>query len=177
MYDDTDVHCDTLHSLFKYISVDTTIPVINRALSKYDIIIIDEISQVSVDMFHHITGTIDKVIPRPILFLSGDFAQQQPLITLGTRTTTTKNIFSCQHCTSCMIKFHLSCQHRIHDDLFSHFLQAIRYDYPSDEVLTLVTSDRVFCLDSSIDANIYDTLTKKHPDSVILTMTKKFLLG
>ena len=78
------MHCDTLHSLFKYLSVDTTIPVINWALFKYDIIINDEISKVSVDIFHHITGTINKVIPCPILLLSGDFAQKQPLITLGT---------------------------------------------------------------------------------------------
>ena len=75
---DGDVHCDTLHSLFCFSDTPENCRY-NWTLNQYDVICIDEISQVSVPLFKHIMSTLSKLFVRPLVLLSGDFAQQQPL--------------------------------------------------------------------------------------------------
>ena len=84
LYSDA-ITCDTSHSIFQFISHATTLYSINSHLSQYDVIFIDEISQVS-----------------------GDFCQQQPLATKNGKTIQAKNIFSCQHCRSHVLTFTLT---------------------------------------------------------------------
>ena len=75
---DGDVHCDTLHSLFCFSDTPENCRY-NWTLNQYDVICIDEISEVSVPLFKHIMSTLSKLFVRPLVLLSGDFAQQQPL--------------------------------------------------------------------------------------------------
>ena len=107
LYSDA-VTCDTIHSIFQFKSHATTVSSINSHLSQYDVIFIDEISQVSVALFHHLINTINVLNRRPILVHCCDFCQQQPLATKNGKTIQAKNILSCQHCHSHVLTFTLT---------------------------------------------------------------------
>eukprot|EP00795_Rhopilema_esculentum_P003594 gene3594-12991_t len=171
IYDD-DVHCDTVHSLFTYQTMNEKTPSINWMLSQYDVIFIDEISQVSTDIFHHIIKTFEKLIRRPILILSGDFAQQQPIGNRAGKTTTLPNIQSCHHCMSHVVTFQLRGQYRTQDSRLVEILHHIRYDYPTDNILHELTDGRILSNSTVVDDSIYNIL-KNFPDAIILTMTRR----
>ncbi len=59
-FDDT-VHCDTVHSLLLYRQNCEQENQFNYMLSLYDVIFIDEMSQISTDIFHHIIQSVQKV--------------------------------------------------------------------------------------------------------------------
>jgi ATP-dependent exoDNAse (exonuclease V) alpha subunit len=69
--------------------VDRSIPLsINWELSRYDVIVIDEISMISEDIFEHILSTFQRLIFRPVLVLAGDGGQQQPFTQIEGRSKT-----------------------------------------------------------------------------------------
>ena len=75
------LHVILFTEFFQFKRVATTVSSINSQLSQYDVIFIDEILQVSVDLFHHVISTINVLNRCPILVLCGDFCQHQPLAT------------------------------------------------------------------------------------------------
>ena len=132
---------------------------INSYLSVYDVILIDEISQVSKELFHHVT-TLTTLSSRPILVLSGDFCQHQPLATKNNKNVQTENILSCNHCMSYVIRFTLSQQYRIEDDFLLQFLHHIRYDAPTKDMVDKLCRDRILCHTGTVTENVYEHLKK-----------------
>ena len=166
------VTCDAVHSLFLVQSHHSTTPEVNWLLSQYDIIFIDEISQISVTIFHHIIATLEKLDRRPLLVLCGDFAQQQPIATVNSRTRQVPNILSCHHCMSYTQKFTMTQQYRVQDQELLNFLHHIRYAPPTEEMLQHLCEGRTLSPSSEITAAIYSKL-QLHPDALIITMTRK----
>ncbi len=76
------VVCDTVHSLFHYQRNHEHDNNYIVMLANLDVIFIDEISQISTEIFHHIIANLDKLMQRPVLMLSGDFALKQPIGTV-----------------------------------------------------------------------------------------------
>ena len=85
-YEDS-VTCDTLHGLFKFSCNEHEVSHINRNIAMFDIMFIDEVSKISESMFHHIINCIERVIRPPVVVMSGDFAQQQPIATVNAHNT------------------------------------------------------------------------------------------
>ena len=166
-----EVHCDTLHSLFFFSETSETCSY-NWALNKYDVICIDEISQVSVPLFHHILLTLSKLFVRPLILLSGDFAQQQPLGTVNSRTTTLPNILSDRAIMDNIIRFNLSSQFRCADNELMAFLDIIRVRTPTASELDNIMDGRVLLSDLSTERDVCREL-KKFPAHIVLTMTNK----
>lgn len=104
------VTCGTLHSLFKFSGSDNETPQINWSIAMFGVIFIDEVSQVSVLMFHHIISTIERVIRCLIVIMCSDFAQQQPIATVNAHATQEDNITSCTHCMLYVNKLTLTTQ-------------------------------------------------------------------
>ena len=167
------VVCDTLHSVFKVKCHDHTSSTINSSLCRYDAIFIDEVSQVSTEMFHHIINTISVLAPRPLLVLCGDFCQQQPLITRHIQTVQGEQIVTSHHCMSYVQRFTMTQQHRVTDDALVEILNHIRYDIPPSCMLETLSKDRVLLgHEEHVTNKIYEQL-EKLPDSLVLTVTRR----
>ena len=166
------VTCDTIHSLFFFKCHSNMSSSVNSSLSLYDVIFIDEISQVSKDLFHHVIHTLSILSRRPILILCGDFCQQQPLSTRNNKTVQAENIMSCSHCISYLVRFTLSQQHRIQDDILLNFLHYIRYDVPTQDMIDKLCKDRILSDSDILQDNLYNIL-KPFPDSLVLTVTRR----
>ena len=154
-----EVTCDTIHGVFLFKCNAKMSSSINSYLSVYDVILIDEISQVSKELFHHVT-TLTTLSSRPILVLSGDFCQHQPLATNNNKNVQTENILSCNHCMSYVIRFTLSQQYRIEDDFLLQFLQHIRYDAPTKDMVDKLCRDCILCHTGTVTENVYEHLKK-----------------
>ena len=121
---DDSVTSDTLHSLFMY-SDTPDMSRHNLSLGQYDIVFIDEVSQISVALFSHIMCTLSKIFIRPLAVLSGDFAQQQPIATIDTVTKEVPNISTNPTIMEHIVTFELSTQFRCTDNVLLHFLEKI----------------------------------------------------
>ena len=69
-----DINSETVNVSFRF-PVEDAPPTINWELSKYDLIIIDEISMIPDVIFKHICKTLNL---RPVVIICGDAGQQQP---------------------------------------------------------------------------------------------------
>ena len=65
----------------------------NLALTHFDLIIVDEVSMVSLEIFHHFLYTLASLPRRPLVIFSGDKAQKQPIATVGNRIMQVPSIF------------------------------------------------------------------------------------
>ena len=164
--------CDTLHSLFKFSSNEHEVSQINWNIAIFDTIFIDEVSQISVAMFHHIINCIDCVIRRPIVVMSVDFAQQRPTATVNARTTQVSNITSCRHCMSYVNKMNLTIQHHSNDNYLLDFLQHICYYRPTVDMLSAIMEGCVLSQHNDVNHSIYDQL-RLHPVATALTITRR----
>ena len=163
---------NTIHSIFFNNCSATSSTSINPYLSVYDVIFIDEISQVSVDLFHHVVQSLSALPKRPILILCGDFCQQQPLTTRNHRTVETSNILSCGHCMSSVLRFTLVHQYRINDDCLLAFLQHIRSALPTQAMIDALCKDRVLWHSEKVDDTVYSVL-RNYPDYIVLTVSRR----
>jgi len=90
---DTSIDCNTIHSSFN-VPIDHTPPQVNFLLANYDVIFLDEVSMVPKSIFHHILQTLQQLSTRPVVVISGDPYQQQPIETVNNRIVQTTNIYN-----------------------------------------------------------------------------------
>lgn len=139
------IKTETIHSMFK-ISID---PLqknsINWQLSFFDVLFIDEISQISRESFDHMVKTINLIPIKPVIMMSGDFSQQQPLSTVQGKVKQVSSIKDYQIFVQRATKFNLHEQFRIRDNILLHFLQAIRHYKPTETILRHIQKDRILC--------------------------------
>ncbi len=115
---------------------------------------IDEISQVSIEVLHHIISTVDKIISRLIVVICGDYAQQQPFSTVNNVNKQDSNISTCEHCLSFVKKVTLTTQHRTNDAHLISFLQHIRFYMPTVEMLSTIMDGRILVPNAVIDSSL-----------------------
>ena len=169
MYGDT-LTTDTVHATFNIpYSVDGK-PSINWELCFHDVIFIDEISQLSIHVYRRILTTLNVLPVRPVLFLCGDFCQQQPLQTIAGKTTQAQNIQTQQELMNECCKLELTSQFRVEDNYLLSFLNHIRHWQPSTAQLQRLHGTRVICEDNVTDTHIIAAATA-NPNALFLTVS------
>lgn len=166
------VDIDTIHAAFRY-PVDPTLqPIINWALSQYDLIVLDEISMVPLSIAQHIFQTIGQIAIRPILLVSGDEAQQQPFEGPAGATCDVPSMFQHPRLIAFHVSFTLTNQHRCTDPAFIDFLNFIRHWTPSQHNLQIfqhgIVVNNTGC---PTDDDIISTY-QQHPHAMFITMSR-----
>ena len=76
------VECDTVYTMF-HVPVGDGRPAVNWALSLFDIIILDKVSQVSLCIMEHVIHSVDMLPKSTLLICVGDKYQTQPRVTVN----------------------------------------------------------------------------------------------
>ena len=166
-----EVSCETVHSSFTIPVSPTESPKINWSLSRFDLIIIDELSMISETIFQHVLMTVSKLLFRPVFVLSGDGAQQQPFTREATRIIPVTNPLNNSQFVSSTYHFHLTEQHRVEDQAYLNFLNHIRHWVPTQNELDDIQRDRVICPDNIFNADKIMQMFLAHADISVLTFT------
>lgn len=166
-----EVTCDTVHSSFTIPVSSTEAPKINWSLSRFDLIVIDELSMISEKIFQHILLSFSKLLFRPVLLLSGDGAQQQPFAHEGTRIIPVSNPLNNRQFVSSTYHFHLNEQHRVEDRNYLNFLNHIRQWVPTQSVLDEVQAGRVICPDGILNSDNIIQMFHHNPNITVLAFT------
>ncbi len=95
---------------------------------------------------------------RPVVILSGDFAQQQPIGTVDGLTKQVPSITTCSHCMSYVNLVRLTEQFRTKCPRLLSFLHHIRYQKPTVDMLNNIFEERILCTEECVDETIYDSL-------------------
>ena len=168
---DDSVTSDTLHSLFMY-SDTPDMSKHNWSVGQYDIVFIDEVSQISVPLFSHIMCTLSKLFVRPRVVLSGDFAQQQPIAAIDTVTKEMPNISKNPTIMEHIVTFELPTQFRCTDNELLHFQEKIRLYRPTESDLSQIMHGKVLLTsDTSVSSHHLNGTIKDFPSHLVLTMT------
>ncbi len=166
------VHCETLHSLFHFSDNESECRY-NWAICSLDVILIDEISQVSVKLFQHIILTLNKLLRRPLVLLCGDFSQQQPLATVKGVTRQVDNISKNKEIMNLCTSLQLYEQFRCLDKKLAKFLDIIRERPPQVSELEDINMNRVFFDDTDqVSMNDLYLKLKDYPQHLVLSFTR-----
>ena len=169
---DTDVDCETVHS-YLCIPIDHSSPRVNWSLSSYDVIFIDEVSMISLSIFEHILSTVQQLSTRPILVVSGDPLQQQPISSSDKGTVQVSNIFSNARFSSISAKHVLVDQFRCKDPGYYEILNHLRNCKPNSSILkTLHSSERLINESSNVTDDIILQTVKQYPSATFVTVSK-----
>ena len=164
-----EITTDTVHAAFKYPIDNTTKPSINWELARFDFMVIDEISMIPKPVFRHILSTIQQLPIRPIVFFSGDEAQQQPIMTVEQKIVQVPNIMNDHEFLTSITHIKLTEQFRCLDPELQNFQVHVRNWKPTQAYLDSIQKS-VMCYEEPSDQTIVDTL-KRHPDATVLTVT------
>ena len=165
------VICDTVHAAFN-VPIDVEeVPTTNWAISYYDIVIIDEISQISEKIFAHIMDTFNRLVYRPVLILGGDNSQQQPFEKKDGIIVNVPSPLSNSQFVSSTYHFILHGQHRVGDVEYLQFLDHIRNWRPNQEILNNIQHNRVIFPHGNITPTEFMNSFIENMDSTILTFT------
>ena len=161
---------DTVHATFCVALSHSDTNRINWDIGFSDILVIDEISQLSIPIFNHVLTSINVLPVRPIVLLCGDFAQQQPLSTINGSVRQVESIKDHSFITSSCFNVTLTDQHRIQDNFLLTFLGYIWYYQPSTDYLTQLQHGRILTAGPVSQSLITDTF-KSYPSHIYLTIS------
>ena len=130
-----DITADTVHSAFKYPVAPDENAQINWDLTRFDLIVLDEISMIPKRIANHIIETVNQLPTRPIVAMCGDRQQQQPIETTTDTTRPTISILQHRPFFSMVRHFKLTTQHRCEDPELESILNHLRYYRPSHKLL------------------------------------------
>lgn len=109
-------------------------------LSNYNVIILDKIIMVPINIFRHILHTLQELPMHPILMVSRDKYQQQPIETIENRIVPASNIFYDSRFPGMCVNFTLHLKQRCNDPQYQEILNHLRYWRPTRSVLAKVNS-------------------------------------
>ena len=164
-----DITTDTLHGQFKIPLNSNDHFEINWNISIFDVIILDEVSMISLKNFRHIWRTINEASITPLLLMCGDTGQMKPIETVDAKVRQTESML-----TSDVVRqfstFFLNVQYRCEEPYMNEFLNGIRTCTPTKSALKMINNA---CLISAKynEAAIFRHLVEV-PDCVILTVTR-----
>lgn len=167
------VQTNTVHSAFGiHIDPDQQ-SFINHEISRYDLVILDEISMISQKNFYHVYTTVNTVAVRPVFLMAGDKAQQQPISTVNGKIVATKSVLEDVRFTNMCKCFSLHVQHRCEDEDLQQFLNTIRHFIPSASLLSHIQEGKVLCPNGIVnDCDIIRAI-KQQPLATFLTVSRK----
>ncbi|KAK3748528.1 hypothetical protein QZH41_012375, partial [Actinostola sp. cb2023] len=115
----------------------------------------------------------DNLSTRPVVVISGDPFQQQPIATVRNRITQTNNIYSDNSFHALCSKFTFHEQHRCADDEYREILNHLRYSSPTKRILTLLNSPPHLLYEHEhiFNTQIIQAITD-HADSTVITVSK-----
>ena len=166
-----EVSYDTVHSIFRIPVHKTDELSINCDISRYDMLIIDEISMISQNNFQHILNTLNRLIFRPVLHVCGDNRQQQPFEKTNNSTHSVPSSLNNRAFLSSTYSYTLKGQHRVGDPDYLAFLDHIRNWVPNESLLSRIQEGRVLGPDGIVNPEQLMRAFQSNPNSVILTFT------
>lgn len=164
-----------MHASFHFPVDPDVSPKINWELSKYDLVIIDEISMIPDIIFNHILKTFNVLLFRPVLLLSGDAGQQQPFTREKGRIMQLNSAFDNEDLLRNCYHYNLQGQHRVGDVQYLSFLNTIRKWVPSQELLDEIQNGRVICQGDNVTDDDIVHACNLSPNTTILTFTRPTL--
>ena len=161
---------ETIHSAFKVPIDDNQQYSTNYSLNKYNVLVIDEASMISREVFNFIAATLNRMMLRPVVVIAGDHCQQPPLATVQGRTTTVTSVLNTF--TKNAVKFSLYHQLRCVDPAYINFLNHIRYVQPLQDYLDRFQTGHV-CIttDQPSEDQLWNALVE-HRDYVVYTVSR-----
>ena len=164
---------DTVHAAFKYPVNEAEKPAINWNLVQYDFIVIDEISMLPSAIFQHVLRTLQELPRRPVILVSGDNAQQQPIVTVDGRTTQTTSALSDAAFLKMACRFPLETQYRCVDPMLQRILDHVRYWKANSQLLDALQAGRVLCNSDDPGDDEITRVIQAYPEHTFLTISRK----
>ena len=96
-------------------------------------------------MYMYIFYSLDRQVFQPVLVLSGDGGQQQPFAKVDGCMQTLSNPLNNPTFVSSTSHYALTCQHRVGNVEYLHFLDHIRSWVPKQNLLDELQNGRVLC--------------------------------
>lgn len=85
--------CETVHAAFHIGVEEGSADRVNWRLVSYDIIFVDEVSQLNIKMVKHVLMTLESLPTNPVVVFVGDHCQLQPLRIVDGKTQLGSSIF------------------------------------------------------------------------------------
>ena len=162
-----------MHAAFQFPICEDDKPIINWLVSQYDIVVIDGISMITPIIFHHVLKTFQNLPKRPVLLVSGDVAQQQPIVTIRGRTHATKSILADAGFLAMARHYNLTRQFRCIDPPLQRILDHMRYWEPTVEVLSDIQNGRLLSTAEIPSDNEVISAILAHHQHTFLTISRK----
>ena len=148
-------------------------PSINWDISRYNLVIIDDVSMISEGIFNHILKTLNSLVFWPVLLLSGDAAQQQPFTRANGRIMQLTSPLDNRQFIATTYHYNLQGQHRVGDERYLQFLDHIRHWIPQQSLLDDLQAGHVITEEEQVtDDNIMEAY-RMHPNTTVLTFTRR----
>ena len=150
----------------------------NYSLNHYDIVVADETSLVLPASFSLVAATLNRLNCRPVVVISGDKKQQQPLQTVDGRVPTTRSIlndntFGEQNA----VKHALYQQFRVLDRDYGAFLDLLRYLQPKQEQLDDFQQSLILCPSGPLDDDQLFKALNNTSDTLIMIISGQWHRG
>ena len=168
---DEDIDANTIHSSF-CIPIDRSSPQVNWALGTYDLIIIDEISMVSLSHFNHIFSSLKQLVTQPILLICGDRYQLPPITTVNNQTTNTTSVYDLESLPRICRSFNLTRQYRCVDEQYSEILNHLRCWKPTVDMLDKLHEGRLLHHSQSINDTDLLSIIRDNASSTFVTISR-----
>ncbi|CAK8987418.1 unnamed protein product, partial [Durusdinium trenchii] len=157
-----EVAVDTYHAAF---GLDEEPGSVVVALSHYDLVLIDEISHLQAEHFEHICRLWNQADNLPAILLTGDELQ---LSGFGERRAWHSRMWK-----GMTFRAKLHEVYRCKDPEFNAILQELRTSRPSAKTLKWLQKRKAWTPPHKLDVSAARKLLKSHPDTVVLTCTRK----
>lgn len=153
----SDLECNTLRATFHIPVNENQSLDVTFGMNKFNMVVVEEASLVSPESFNIIAGTFNCLNCPPIVAITGDKHQQQPLKTVHSRVSTTVSILN-DHTFNQNSKHALHQQFRILDKDYVAFTNLVHYVKPTQQQLHDFQQSVVLCESGFLDdEEIYHT--------------------
>ena len=166
------VRCDTVHSIFSIPVNSESGPSVNWSLTRFHVILVDEVTQIPPEYVRHITLTRDSMPNSPLLVLAGDSCQLRPLTTVDDMTRVTQSVFEQDETRTHFREFTMSTQFRAEDE-YGKFLDHFRTSIPDQAHIYTLNACRVSnVFPESITAEVVQAHLRATPETTFLVLSR-----
>ena len=170
---DQEALIDTVHAMLHYPVDRHVAPSVNWSLCKYDLLLIDEVSMIPKKIFQHILRTLQDLPTRPVVLLSGDAQQQQPITESNSRTVETQSILHDKQFYKMVYTYKLVTQYRCEYGKYYEVLNHLRYYKPTQRLLNELYRGRVLVTGRPISDDDVFVALYQLPGYTFLTVSRK----
>ena len=170
----SDLEAEIIHSTFHIPVNEDANEDMNFGLNKFDMVVVDEASLVSPQTFKKMASTFNRLNVRPVVVVTGDKCQQQPLQTApnGRVSTTVSILNDATFTNENSVKHGLYQQFRIVDPEYARFVDLLRYSQPTQSQLDDFQQDIVVCQDGDLQDCEISQAFSNQPETSIMTVSR-----